>query len=77
MHVLDGAVQAEAAGRGMAMRGIAREEHASDAEAVGHDAFERPAAESVDFDRMVAGSRAPPHVGFDARVVERARIVEL
>ncbi len=53
MGILDAAIQTEAAGRRMSVRGVAGQEGVADAEPAGDDTLVLPVADGVQVDRMV------------------------
>ncbi len=76
VHVLDGARQPQPAGRRMAVRRVAGEEHATLGVAVGHDRLDRPAGDLVDLHREVGDAERRAHVRLDLLVGLRARVVD-
>jgi hypothetical protein len=76
VHVLDGAREAEASGRRVAVRGVAGEEDPTGAEALGHDRVHRPPRYPVDPHRQIADAERGTDVGLDGRVGLRARIAD-
>ena len=73
---MDRARQAEAAGRRVAVRGVADQEDAADAERGGHHGVDRPARDLVDRHRHVAQAERRAHVRLDLLVGLRPRIVD-
>ena len=65
---MDRARQPEAAGRRVAVGGVAEQEHPSDLERLREDGFERPARDLVDLHRQVADSEGAARVGLDLRL---------
>ena len=68
--------QAEAAGRRVAVGGVADEVDAALGVAIGHHGLDRPARDLVDLQRQVGDSERRAHVSFDLLVGLRARIVD-
>jgi hypothetical protein len=76
LRVVDRAGQAQPAGRRVAVSGVAKEDHAADAEGRGDDRFHGPSGGLVNAHRQAPDPERQPHVGLDLGVRLRARIVD-